>query len=275
MQLFSRVSGQGEAALIILHGLLGSSANWQTLAKRFGQSRTVYTLDMRNHGRSPWSNTMDYAAMAQDVFAFIEPLSHTRITVLGHSMGGKAAMQFALGYPDSLDALIVADIAPVSYEHDFDQLLGAMMAVDLKSIKNRAQADHALEKAIKNATLSQTNTSDGLDSIDPRIRAFLLHNLTFDKATDQWAWRPNLKVLLDKMDNITSFQINENMRYSGPTLFVHGAQSSYVQAKHEPVIRQYFPQASLSEIKHAGHWLHAEQAQAFYDTCENFLSYTH
>lgn len=256
MQLYSRTLGAGEDALVILHGLFGSSANWQSLAKRFGQKRTVYTLDLRNHGRSPWSDTMTYQAMAEDVFSFIEQLDHPHITLLGHSMGGKAAMQMALSYPDSIDALIVADVAPVRYEHDFDQLLNAMLALELDTLSNRTQADTELQTDIP----------------DAGVRAFLLHNLSYDKENQRWAWRPNLNVISDTMENITQFDENEGKRYSKPTLFIHGALSNYVTEDYQPKINKLFPGVEYAKIEMAGHWLHAEQPKYFLNACEEFLS---
>lgn len=257
MQLFSRHQGEGENALIILHGLLGSSANWQSLAKRFGQKRHVYTLDMRNHGQSPWSATMHYQAMAEDVAQFIDSLSHRHISLMGHSMGGKAAMQLALNYPEKIDALIVADIAPVRYSHEYRGLIEPMLAIDLDTLKTRAQADNALQTAISN---------DG-------IRAFLLHNLSFDREQQHWSWRPNLKALLENMQNIIGFDDNHvkhGRQFDQPCLFIHGAHSDYVQIQHEDLIHQLFPHAELRKLEQAGHWLHAEQPQAFVAAYEQF-----
>lgn len=259
MKLFSRQYGDGDKALIILHGLLGSSANWQSLAKRFSQHRTVYTLDMRNHGQSPWSDKMDYQAMANDVAEFIAPLKHQHISLLGHSMGGKAAMQLALNQPEVIDALIIADIAPVAYSHDYQQLIKALLAIDLDTLEKRAQADDALKASIA----------------DAGIRAFLLHNLAFKQNNKQWSWRPNLKALLASRASITGFDENESKQFDKATLFIHGAQSDYVSKDNHAVIARLFPQVKYNKLSKAGHWLHAEQPKAFLESCEEFLSHTH
>lgn len=259
MKLFSRQYGDGDEALIILHGLLGSSANWRTLAKRFAQKRSVYTLDLRNHGQSPWSDTMHYQAMADDVAQFIDPLEHKYISLLGHSMGGKAAMQLALELPEKINTLIVADIAPVTYSHDYQQLIEALLAIDLSKVDKRAQADEALKAAIP----------------ETGIRAFLLHNLAFEQTQKRWSWRPNLKVLLANMENITGFDINAGKQFNKPTLFIHGAESDYVDLLYHDVINGFFPESEYNELSNASHWLHAEQPRAFLASCENFLSHAH
>jgi len=257
LKLYSRSHGEGDNALVILPGLLGSSANWQSIAKRMGQKRTVYTLDMRNHGQSPWSDTMDYATMADDVAEFIADIEHQHISVLGHSMGGKAAMRLALSYPDSLDSLIIADIAPVAYAHDFDDLIEPMIALDLPSTKNRRAADIALQASVS----------------DPHIRAFLLHNLSFDREGGKYFWRPNLHVLLKSMPAITGFELSNDERFEKPVLCVYGANSNYVTPDTQTTILQHFPATQFSRLDDAGHWLHAEQPLAFIQSCEVFLSH--
>jgi len=259
MKLFSRFNGEGRDALVILHGLLGSSANWRSLAKRFGQHRAVYTLDLRNHGQSPWSDEMNYPLMADDVLEFIDSLHHSRICLLGHSMGGKVAMELALSAPDSIDSIIVADIAPVAYQHDFEHFLEPMLAMDLSAINSRNQADQLLSH----------------DVPDAHIRAFLLHNLEFDKASESWSWRPNLPVLLNSMPVITDFDIPQPGVCTRPALFVHGSESKYVLPRHTQTIHFHFPCARLQKIEHAGHWLHAEQPAEFIRVCESFLAASH
>jgi pimeloyl-ACP methyl ester carboxylesterase len=257
VDLYARRNGEGENALIILPGLLGSSVNWQSIAKRLGQNRSVYTLDMRNHGQSPWSDIMDYDSMADDVAEFIESLDHPRINLLGHSMGGKVAMRLALSKPEYIDSLIIADIAPVAYEHDFNELIEPMLALDLSSFKSRAEADAALQVSVADAP----------------IRAFLLHNLTFDKPGGVYIWRPNLAALLENMSAITGFPVYDIEIFEKPSLFIYGANSKYVTPVSQETIVQYFPQTSFTELENAGHWLHAEQPKAFIKACEAFLSH--
>ena len=259
LKLNYRQFGEGDEALVILPGLLGSSANWQSIAKRMGQSRTVYALDMRNHGQSPWADSMNYHVMAEDVAEFISGLPRTRVHLLGHSMGGKAAMRLAFEQPELLESLIVADIAPVSYTHDFDELIEPMLALNLPKLQSRSDADAELQRTVDN----------------PGIRAFLLHNLHFDKALEQYTWRPNLKVLLDNIDEITGFDLQPWDRYAGPALFIYGGISDYVTSANREIIRQHFPAASFHALEKAGHWLHAEQPQAFIKSSEAFLSNTH
>lgn len=257
MKLFARTNGEGPDALVIIPGLLGSSANWQSIAKRLGQHRTVYSLDMRNHGQSPWSEHISYEAMAEDVVAFIATLDHTCISLLGHSMGGKVAMRAALSYPQHIDSLIVADIAPRIYRHDFEELIAPMLRLDLAQIKSRAQADSLLSTSIENAS----------------IRAFLLHNLGYDTQSKHYTWRPNLEVLLENMDEIVGFRLAREARYEKPTLFIHGQESDYVRESDKPAILDHFPRAIFAGLENAGHWLHAEQPAAFIRRCEYFLTH--
>ncbi len=256
MKLHSRTNGQGENALVILPGLLGSSSNWQSIAKRMGQKRTVYTLDLRNHGQSPWSNIMHYTAMAEDVADFIGTLDHPQIGLLGHSMGGKVAMRLAFDTPQHIDSLIVADIAPVRYTHEFDDLIEPMIALHLPSFSSRSDADTALRASVSS----------------PHIRAFLLHNLNLDPVRKTYVWRPNLKVLLSAMAEITDFPLSDNDTFRPPALFIHGADSDYVTPANKNIIQQHFPNAEFTMLQKAGHWLHAEQPQAFIQRCEAFLS---
>ncbi len=242
--------------MVILHGVLGSSANWKSLANRFGKHRTVYTLDLRNHGQSPWSDKMHYADMADDVAEFIDPLDHASLVLIGHSMGGKVAMAHALQYSDQIDALIVADIAPVTYQHNFTDLIDPMLALDLTAISARSDADEKLSNSVSNQD----------------IRAFLLHNLAYDKKDERWSWRPNLKVIRKAMSRIAGFDISRRGSFDAPALFVFGEQSDYVLAQHHRVIGEYFKRASYEQIADAGHWLHAEQPSAFVRVCERFLS---
>lgn len=257
MKLHARQFGDADDALVILPGLLGSSANWQSIAKRMARKRSVYALDMRNHGQSPWSETMSYTAMAQDVAGFISGLSHRRVDLLGHSMGGKAAMRLAFDDPQLIDSLIIADIAPVSYKHDFEDLIEAMLTLELTTLKSRSEADRALQDSVSS----------------PAIRAFLLHNLHFDKNGKHYVWRPNLPVLLQNMHHITGFELSGNNVFDKPALFIYGELSDYVTANNRKIIQAHFGQASFTALGNAGHWLHAEQPQAFVSTCEAFLSH--
>ena len=189
---------------------------------------------------------------------FISGLNHQSISLLGHSMGGKAAMRLSLSAPDAIDSLIVADIAPVSYEHDFEELIEPMLELDLTAYTSRSQVDSALQASVAEAP----------------IRAFLLHNLAYDSERKRYAWRPNLEVLLHNMRNITGFELGTNEYYDRPTLFIYGTGSNYVNSEHGETIARHFPAARFEGLEGAGHWMHAEQPQAFIQACEAFLNMT-
>lgn len=254
MKLSFTAYGDGPP-LLILHGLFGSGRNWTSIAKKLAESRKVLTVDLRNHGESPWHDEMTYAAMADDVLRLIEQEQLEKPVVLGHSMGGKAAMVAALSNPDAIGELIVADIAPVAYGHSHDSYVDAMRAIDLTSIQRRGDADAALEDAVPEAG----------------IRGFLLHNLVL--GNEGARWRPNLEAIADNMPALTDFPIPPASDvFSGPSMFVVGAKSDYVQPEHHATIRQYFPAASILMIADAGHWLHAEKPSQFIDTVASFLT---
>ena len=160
---------------------------------------------------------------------------------------------------DRLDKLIIADIAPVPYQHEYDPLIEAMLAIDLENLENRAQADRLLEDSVPEAG----------------VRAFLLHNLAYRVDQKQWFWRPNLSALLANMPDIIGFTNHQNRQFIQPSLFIHGTESNYVVKAHHAQIYQLFPQARFKSIEQAGHWLHAEQPQAFIAACEQFLSHTY
>ncbi|MEM6906301.1 MAG: alpha/beta fold hydrolase [Pseudomonadota bacterium] len=231
--------------LVIAHGLYGSGRNFNSLAKRFAQGRRVILVDMRNHGESPWAPEMDYAAMGDDLAETIAGVGG-RAVVLGHSMGGKAAMGLALSHPERIAGLIVADIAPVPYTHGHDQYIDAMRAVDLSAVSRRSDADPMLSDAIPEAML----------------RAFLLQNLVVEGGRARW--RINLDALAAALPDLLDWPTEwPEDAYEGPTLFLHGGGSDYVTAEMHPRIRGLFPDAEFQALPGAGHWLHAEQPDAF------------
>lgn len=239
--------------LVILHGLLGSSRNWGGVAKALGASWRVLALDLPNHGASPWSETMDYPFMARAVAAAIEPLGR-KVVLLGHSMGGKAAMVLALTRPDLVERLIVVDIAPVAYTHTFAPFIRAMRAVRLSEVRNRADVSAALEPAVP----------------DPAFRAFLVQNL--ESGAEGYRWRPNLAVLVAHMEDILGFPaIAPGTVFPGPTLFVAGERSDYLRPDHRETIDALFPAARHAEIAQAGHWVHADAPEAFLAVVGDFL----
>ncbi len=228
--------------LLICHGLYGSARNWGVIAKRLSDIRNVTCVDMRNHGNSPWFESHSYPDMAQDLTDFADG------DVLGHSMGGKAAMTLALTHPDRVRRLIVADIAPVSYTHSQLENIHAMRAVDLSKVAKRSDAKALLD-------------------VDPDIQDFLLQSL--DVAGKKW--RLNMDVLEREMPKVLSFPDLEG-QFDGPTLFLSGAESDYVKPEHRDRIKSMFPKARFAKIPGAGHWLHAQKPREFEATARAFLT---
>ena len=239
--------------LLIVHGLYGSARNFGGVVKRLSGDRKIVTVDMRNHGESPWMDSHGYRDMAVDLAEVVDAHGG-RADVLGHSMGGKAAMALALTRPETVASLIVADIAPVSYDHGGmqAQYLTAMQALDPATVQTRRQADAALAGAIA----------------DPGIRAFLLQSLDFKARR----WRLNLDVLAREMPRITGWPEDLTGSFDRPTLFLSGGDSDYVLPQHRPAIRALFPKAKFAKIPGAGHWLHADAPEAFIETIKAFTA---
>jgi pimeloyl-ACP methyl ester carboxylesterase len=241
--------------LLIAHGLFGSARNWGAIAKRLALHRQVITVDMRNHGDSPRSPDHGYSAMAGDLAETIAAQGGPgggRADVLGHSMGGKAAMMLALTEPDRVRRLIVADMAPVAYGHSQMPYVRAMQAVDLAGVTRRADADAALAAEVP----------------EPALRAFLLQSLAVEAGRARW--KLNLPALADQMPTIMGFP-ETPASFPGPTLFLTGAKSDYVRPAHWPRIRALFPAAEHKAIPGAGHWLHADAPNAFLAEVTAFL----
>ena len=237
--------------LLIAHGLFGSARNWGVIARRLSDRREVLAVDMRNHGDSPRFPTQSYADMAADLAGVIAAHGG-RADVLGHSMGGKAAMMLALTEGAMVNRLVVADIAPVAYSHDQTRHITAMRALDLSGLTSRAEADARLAAAVT----------------DPALRAFFLQSLDL-KATPP-GWRINLDVLEAEMPKIIGWpQVAGH--FDGPTLFLSGALSHYVLPDYREAIRTLFPGARFAKLPGAGHWLHAEKPRAFEETVRVFL----
>jgi pimeloyl-ACP methyl ester carboxylesterase len=240
-------------ALLIVHGLFGSARNWGAIAKRMSDDRQVVTVDMRNHGASPFLPSQGYPEMAADLAEVISAQGGP-MDVLGHSMGGKAAMWLALSGPELVNRLVVADIAPVTYGHSQSHLIAAMRSLDLSALADRRAADTALAGQIS----------------DPSVRAFLLQSL--DMKTSPPRWRLNLDVLEAEMDRITGWPDSAKLApWPGRALFLAGASSDYVRPEHRPLIRALFPQAVIARIPGAGHWLHAEKPREFEAALRAFL----
>ena len=237
--------------LLIAHGLYGSGRNWGVIARRLADRREVVAVDMRNHGESPRFPTQSYPEMATDLAEVIESLG-APVDLLGHSMGGKTAMQLALTRPDLIRRLVVADIAPVGYSHDQTRNAQAMASLDLGRITTRAEADAALSQRIE----------------DPALRAFFLQSLDLRQHPPRW--KLNLPVLEAEMPKIVGWPGTQG-QFPRPALFLTGARSSYVRPEHREAIRVLFPKARFAKLPDAGHWLHAEKPREFEETVRVFL----
>ncbi len=241
--------GEGRP-LVLLHGLFGAASNWGRVQRRLAEGRLVLALDARNHGGSPHDEAFDYRVMAQDVLDTLDSEGIGPAAVIGHSMGGKTAMHLALAAPDRVERLVVADIAPVSYEPHFRTIAAAMQALPLVSGLTRADANAAMAKAAP----------------DPDVRAFLLQNLRFG---DPPAWRIGLDEIAAGLPAIERWEADGT--YGGPVLVLRGERSPYVQPEHRALFRALFPAARFASLRDAGHWLHAEAPDAFVDTVRAFL----
>lgn len=243
--------------LLVLHGLYGSGRNWATVSKRLAERRRVVTVDLRNHGDSPWADAMDYRSMAEDVAALVRgPFGGGPVALMGHSMGGKVAMMLALTEPDLVERLIVVDIAPVAYDKPgVLEYADTLRRLDLSGLTRRGEAQQALAADVPNQV----------------VRAFLVQNLV-DAEGGGLRWRLNL----DAIDAGTADLIGwpeppTGARYEGPTLFVAGGASSYVGAADPGEIENRFPQVEIVTIPDAGHWVHFEQPEAFLAAVRGFL----
>ena len=237
--------------LLIAHGLFGSGRNWGVIARRLADRRDVIAVDMRNHGQSPRAATQSYPDMAADLAEVIRARGG-QMDVLGHSMGGKAAMQLGLSEGSLLRRLVVADIAPVAYSHDQTRHIAAMRALDLTGLASRAEADRRLSATVPDAGL----------------RAFLLQSLDLKASPPEW--RLNLDVLQAEMPRIVGWPGTEG-RFAGPTLFLAGADSQYIKPEYRETIRSLFPAARFAKLIGAGHWLHADKPREFEETVRAFL----
>ncbi|MFZ7093915.1 alpha/beta fold hydrolase [Primorskyibacter sp. 2E233] len=236
--------------LLIVHGLYGSGRNWGVIAKRLSDERQVIAPDMRNHGDSFWSDDHGYPDMAGDLAEVIEAHGGPA-DVVGHSMGGKAAMVLALTRPELVNRLIVADIAPVPYGHSQIQFIKAMRSVDLSAVEKRSDAIEQLAKVVPDKTL-QSFFTQSLDLKEKR-------------------WKLNLDGLAQEMPKILSFPDIDG-RFDGPVLFLSGGESDYVLPEHRDRIRTYFPKARFAKLPGTGHWLHAEKPREFEASVRAFLS---
>ena len=252
MKLFYRQSGQG-SPLIILHGLFGSSDNWYTLAKVFAERFTVYLVDQRNHGQSPQSVEFDYKLLTEDLEEFIREQAIQKPVIMGHSMGGKAAMNFAIKYPGQLSKLIVVDIVPKAYPVHHDAILDGLKAIPLTGLGSRNEADKILSDYVP----------------EPAVRQFLLKNLS-RKNEGGFEWKINLEAIDRNIEQMGVGMIFSG-KYDGPSLFVKGKKSNYYGDDDEALIKTIFPKAEFAALD-TGHWVQAESPDEFSKLVLNYLA---
>ena len=256
MELNCRQYSDSGVPVLVLHGLFGSLSNWGWHCKQLAQQYAVYGVDLRNHGDSPHSDQLDYQVMADDVRELIVRLGFKSCCIVGHSMGGKVAMQLALGFPDLVEKLVIVDIAPVSYPENADRhmcVLAGMDAVKLNEIKSRAEAEVTLRDYIS----------------EEATRKFLLTNLVRNKK-GLFEWRLHKDSIRENHANLRA-GLTATKSFFKPVLFVKGSLSPYIKSEHEGQIKEFFPAASVKLIMDAGHWLHAEQPQALQKILLKFL----
>jgi esterase len=257
MELNYRQYSENGVPVLVLHGLFGSLSNWGWHCKQLAQQYAVYGVDLRNHGDSPHSDQLDYQVMAEDVRQLIVRLGLESCCIVGHSMGGKVAMQLALSFPDLIEKLVIVDIAPVSYPEDADghmNVLAAMDAVKLGEIKSRTQAEVTIEDYIPQEA----------------TRKFLLTNLVRNKE-GSFEWRLDKDSIRKNYANLRA-ELIATMSFLKPVLFIKGSLSPYIKPEHEAQIKELFPAASVKLFMDAGHWLHAEKPQALQKILLKFLS---
>jgi pimeloyl-ACP methyl ester carboxylesterase len=272
IRLHARTIGDAGPRVVFVHGLFGQGKNWSTIARRLAEEgRRVTLLDLPNHGHSPWTDRVDYLDMARLVAAELESFGEP-VTLVGHSMGGKVAMQLALRRPELLRALVVVDIAPTGYPETggrtddpdeeaspFAAFIAAMQQVDLAGLATREDADRALAAAVP---------SD-------MVRSFLLQSLVRDGvgAGGGWRWRLNLEALARDLGELRGFpDPPPGATFDGPVLWIAGAGSTYVLDRDRPRMDELFPATRLVRVKHAGHWVHSEQPEVFLETVRRFLA---
>lgn len=253
MKLYARQQGEGEH-LVSVHGLFGSQENLGAINRQLAQKFRVHGLDVRNHGRSPHDDSMDYSVMSADIIEYLDDQQIDKAHLLGHSMGGKVVMEVALTYSERVNKLAVMDIAPVQYKvRRHDDVFAGLFAVDLEAIRKRADADHALRQHIE----------------EPAVRSFLLKNL-YRNDEGRYRWRMNLEAIHHHYLEILAGHSGEEA-FEGDVLFLKGGNSDYILAKHREEVLKRFPKATMREIAGTGHWLHAEKPELVARTLQRFL----
>lgn len=253
MKLHYKKYGEGSKTLIILHGLFGSLDNWQSLGKRFGESYTTYIIDQRNHGKSPHHDIHNYQEMSSDLNEFMDNINVDEAYIIGHSMGGKTAMQFSIEHPHRVIKMIVVDIAPKYYAPHHQDIISALESIDFTIQNDRKLVQEKISAQITN----------------PGVIQFLMKGLTWI-TKDQLGWKFNLKVLSAQIENIGE-KLTGHAYFTNPTLFVRGENSDYITEDDIDLIEEAFPMAQYATIENAGHWLHAENPNQFFDEVITFL----
>lgn len=244
--------------IVIVHGLFGQARNWTAIARRLAEKYHVVTADLRNHGRSDWDMEMTYPVMASDLAELIRDVSDKPVHLVGHSMGGKASMVLSLSKDSDLVAdLVIVDIAPVRYEHDYTGYISAMRGVDFDAVTRRAEVEDALSSGVS----------------EKGIRQFLAQNVTTDKDTGKMSWQVNIDAMAAHLADIIGWPEDDvTGSYDGDVLFISGANSHYVDPNDRDHIKSLFPKAAFTSIKGAGHWVHAEKPDAVLLTLSAFLN---
>lgn len=254
MNLHFKQLGSGPP-IIILHGLLGMLDNWKTFAHALAQSHMVYLVDQRNHGKSPHNNTMDYQTMAEDIKTMMEAnWLFDGAIILGHSMGGKVGMQLALSEPDLVKKLIVIDIAPSVYKDGHSHIIQALESVSIDHVSSRSQVEQQLLRA----------------DMDPSIIPFLMKNLK--RNGDRYSWKMNLSTISESYHNMLSAPMEIDQPYDGPSLFIKGGASDYINATNKASIPALFSTSIITEIPGAGHWVHADAFEALLIEVQQFIA---
>ena len=254
MNLYYRELGEGNPPIVILHGVFGSCDNWLTVSKGLAETNKIYLLDARNHGQSPHSEEFNYDIMADDLSEFIVNNNLVNPIIIGHSMGGKTVMKFAIKYPTLYSKMIVVDISPRYYAPHHHSILAGLEAIKLDVLQSRQEAD------------------DILKSFEPSlgVRQFLLKNL-YRNEQNGFSWRMNLNVIKDKIENIGE-PLTANSKITKPTLFVRGANSNYIFEKDIELINSIFSNVKIETIENAGHWVQAEKPKEFLEEVKKFIS---
>jgi len=270
MRLHTTIVGGGPTPLVFLHGLFGQGKNFTAIARELSDTCTSLLVDLPNHGRSGWTHQIDYPHLAELVVPTVTAFElgmghHGGVALLGHSMGGKVAMRFALDHPELVERLAVVDISPVrtiSVRTGFSPIVNGMRRINLATLASRKHADQQLLSAVP----------------DTATRAFLLQNLHFDHGRPthptiqrHWRWQMNLRVLGDQLDHIGDWPDTDGRSYDGPVVWIGGQDSDYIRPEHHTAMRTLFPRIVSVTLKGAGHWVHADQPDAFTATLRAFL----